>query len=262
MINRNRHIINKKLGQHFLIDLEIIDKIVNVVNPKNNDFMVEIGPGLGALTYPICKILNELVVIEYDKTLGTELLNNLKNVKVFIQNVLNFNFFNLVNDINQSIRIIGNLPYNISIPILTHLFKFSNSIIDMHFMFQKEVANRLLAQPDTKNYGRLSIITQYFYKVIFLFDVRPKSFFPVPKVTSAFVRLIPKKINKLYLKNIDKLSYVTTLAFCQRRKTIKNSLSSLFSVNTLKKLGISPYFRAENLSVQQYCLLSNYISEI
>ncbi|XBC39858.1 MAG: 16S rRNA (adenine(1518)-N(6)/adenine(1519)-N(6))-dimethyltransferase RsmA [Buchnera aphidicola (Chaetogeoica yunlongensis)] len=250
---------NSKLGQNFLIDSKIIDKIISSICPKKYDFMVEIGPGLGALTYPICNILKQLVVIEYDKKLGSKLFNNLDNVKVFINDALKFDFFNLTRYSDKKIRMIGNLPYNISVSLLIYLFQFSDKIIDIHFMFQKEVADRLLAIPGTKSYGCLSIITQYYFTVQWLFNISPDSFYPKPNVFSTLVRLIPCRIKKFYVKDINILSYITKLAFSQRRKKIKNSLSSLFDIDALQKFSINPNLRAEDLSLEQYCLLSNII---
>ncbi|AAO26865.1 dimethyladenosine transferase [Buchnera aphidicola str. Bp (Baizongia pistaciae)] len=259
MVKKNTFFANKNLGQNFLVDSEVINRIINVINPKSHDFMIEIGPGLGALTYPICKILHKLFVIEHDNNLGTRLLKDISNIEVFVEDVLKFNFLNLINNSFKSVRIIGNLPYNISIPILFYLFKFHNNIIDMNFMFQKEVASKLLAIPGTKSYSRLSIIAQYYCDIDFLFDVVAQSFYPIPKVTSSFVRLVPRKVFNLYVRDINQLSNVTALAFQQRRKIVKNSLSSLFNDDALRKLGIDPLLRAENLSVKQYCLLSNHV---
>jgi len=250
----------KKLGQHFLIDFEIINKIVDAVSLSSGDVMIEIGPGLGALTYPISKILNKLVVIEYDGKLGIKLSKNIDNIQVFITNVLEFDFQKLINHVGKSIRVIGNLPYNISVPLLFYLFKFNNFIVDMNFMFQKEVANRLLAQPGTKNYSRLSVIAQYYCDISLHFDVPPESFFPIPKIISTFIQLKPHNFNNIFATNVNKLSSVTALAFCQRRKMIKNSLSSLFNSNIFKQLNIDPCSRAQDLSIQEYCLLSNYIN--
>ncbi|XBC38842.1 MAG: 16S rRNA (adenine(1518)-N(6)/adenine(1519)-N(6))-dimethyltransferase RsmA [Buchnera aphidicola (Melaphis rhois)] len=258
----NQHIINKNLGQNFLIDSDVIRNIINSINPKKTDIMIEIGSGLGALTTHIHKFLNKLFIIEYDKHLASRLFlsfGNVNSIKIFVQDVLKFNFSCIEKKNYDSIRIFGNLPYNISVILLLYLFKYDN-IFDMHFMFQREVANRLVALPGTKSYGRLSIISQYHCKIMRLFDVYPKSFRPIPKVSSTFLRLVPYKDQEHYVKNIHNLEKVTALAFNKRRKMIKHSLSELFSENILIKLKVDPRLRAENLSITQYCILSNYIS--
>ncbi|ANF16940.1 16S rRNA methyltransferase [Buchnera aphidicola (Schlechtendalia chinensis)] len=259
----NHHIVKKKFGQNFLIDNDIINSIVYSINPKNTETMIEIGPGLGALTKHMYKYLNKLFLVEYDIDLVNRLLNyfsDVKNLKIFFKNALKFDFSHIDNKYYNSVRVFGNLPYNISVLLLLHLFKYKN-IYDMHFMFQKEVANRLLAFPNTKHYGRLSIISQYFCNITHLFDVFPESFRPIPKVSSTFLRLSPYQKKKYYLKNLKSLIKVTSLAFGNRRKIIKNSLFELFSENELINLQIDPTLRAENISIEQYCRLSNCISE-
>ncbi|XBC43438.1 MAG: 16S rRNA (adenine(1518)-N(6)/adenine(1519)-N(6))-dimethyltransferase RsmA [Buchnera aphidicola (Meitanaphis flavogallis)] len=258
----NKHIVKKQLGQNFLIDTHIINNIINSISPKKTDIMIEIGPGLGALTLGFSNLLHKLFVIERDKDLVTRLhvsLCGIKNLKIFSKDVLTFDFSCIENNFYNSIRIFGNLPYNISVTLLFYLFRYDN-IFDMHFMFQKEVANRLLALPGTKDYGKLSIISQYFCKITRLFDVSPRSFRPVPKVCSTFLKLVPYKKKRYYIKNMTNFKKVITLAFSKRRKVIRNSLSELFSEDILKNLSIDPMLRAENISIMQYCVLSNYIS--
>ncbi|XBC44493.1 MAG: 16S rRNA (adenine(1518)-N(6)/adenine(1519)-N(6))-dimethyltransferase RsmA [Buchnera aphidicola (Schlechtendalia peitan)] len=260
----NKHCVKKRLGQNFLINNDVINNIISSISPKSTDVMVEIGPGLGALTDHIYNIVHKLFVIEYDNDLVTKLLiaySNIKNLEIFFKNVLEFDFFRIGNNYYNSIRVFGNLPYNISVSILLHLFKYNN-IVDIHCMFQKEVADRLLACPGTKNYGRLSIISQYYCNITRLFDVYPQSFRPIPKINSTFLRLSPHKKYSCSMKNIKHLIKIVTLAFRNRRKILKNSLSELFNENTLINLKINPMLRAENLSVKQYCYLSNYISSL
>ncbi|CAL4319672.1 Ribosomal RNA small subunit methyltransferase A [Buchnera aphidicola (Eriosoma grossulariae)] len=254
------HFPSKFLGQNFLINQIIIDQIVHSINPKLKDILVEIGPGLGALTKKISGFVDELIVIEVDPNLINKLKKYKfsKKLKIFLSNVLYFNFLNLFNK-KKNIRIFGNLPYNISTEIIIYLTQFSNIIDDMNFMLQKEVANRLLAKPNTKSYGRLSVIVQYFFNVNFLFNIHSESFFPIPKVQSSFLKFIPHIDCPYFLKNIDTLSFVTKIAFNQRRKIILNSLRGFFNSCILNKLGISPFLRAENISVEQYCVLANYI---
>lgn len=254
-----KFVSNKSLGQNFLIDLNVINNIIKFINPSRHDLMIEIGPGLGALTDPMCRILDQLIAIEYDRTLADK-LNYLNNLKIYVQDVLKFDFFDFFNKSNHFVRIFGNLPYNISVKLLFYLFPFNKHIVDMHFMFQKEVADRLLAIPGTKHYGRLSIIVQYYYDINFLFNVSSKSFFPIPKVNSIFLKLKPHKKLIYYVKNMNQLYLITKIAFSQRRKMIKNSLSLLFNERVLELLSIDSTMRAENLSIEQYCKLSNYIS--
>ncbi|XBC41379.1 MAG: 16S rRNA (adenine(1518)-N(6)/adenine(1519)-N(6))-dimethyltransferase RsmA [Buchnera aphidicola (Nurudea yanoniella)] len=259
----DKYFLKKHLGQHFLIDQCVVNKIISSMNPKKRDIMIEIGPGLGALTYDTSKFPCKLFLIEYDKHLAHKLFllyKNVSNIQVFSKNALKFNFSCINRKRYESIRIFGNLPYNISIELLLYFFKYNNIICDMYFMLQKEVANRLLAVPGTKDYGKLSIISQYFCKIIRLFDIFPESFKPIPKVNSTFLKFVPCKNNKDIVTNVKNLQKITTLAFSQRRKIIKNSLSSLFNEDILISLHIDPKLRAEDLSVEQYFMLSNYIS--
>ncbi|XRX42510.1 MAG: 16S rRNA (adenine(1518)-N(6)/adenine(1519)-N(6))-dimethyltransferase RsmA [Buchnera aphidicola (Eriosoma harunire)] len=254
------HFPSKKLGQHFLIDQSVINKIINVINPKNIELLIEIGPGLGSLTRSMLLLIDDLYVIEIDKQLVNKLKNFTNSYKliIFCQDVLSFDFFSFLN-IKKNVRVFGNLPYNISTAVLLHLIKYVSVFYDMNFMLQKEVADRILAQPDSKNYGRLSIIIQYFFDVKFLFEVSSKSFFPEPKVTSVFLKFKPYITYQYTLRDVSYLSLITKLAFGQRRKMIKNSLSNLFNEHNLIKLGISPLLRAENLSIIEYCCLANYL---
>jgi len=252
-------IAKKRFGQNFLVDENIIQSIVRSLSAKPEDHFVEIGPGLAALTKPLLQQELKVDVIEIDRDLIgrlKKLSTQFPNFTIHQQDILEFNFSELVKD-NKKLRIIGNLPYNISSPILLHCFEYINSIQDMTFMLQKEVVDRLVAEPNSKNYGRLSIITQYFCKAEKLFEVSPESFDPPPKVTSAVFRLVPKSDRQ----NIDikKLELITQQAFGQRRKTLRNSLSKLFSAEQLLSFGIDPMRRAETLSLEEYCLLATHM---
>ncbi|XBC39355.1 MAG: 16S rRNA (adenine(1518)-N(6)/adenine(1519)-N(6))-dimethyltransferase RsmA [Buchnera aphidicola (Nurudea shiraii)] len=261
-LRNNIYKSKKFLGQNFLIDKCVIKHIISRINPQKKDVMIEIGPGLGALTYDISKFPCKLFLIEYDKDLAYKLFlfyRDMSNVKIFSENALKFDFLRVRKNF-ELIRIFGNLPYNVSVALLCYFFTYYNIIFDMHLMFQKEVADRLLAVPGTKNYGRLSVISQYFYNITNLLDVFPRSFRPIPKVNSNFLRFTIHKKNKNFVKNVSNLQKITTLAFSKRRKMIKNSLFELFSEDVLTSLDIDPKCRAENLSITQYCILSNYIS--
>ena len=180
---------------------------------------------------------------------------------IYQQDAMTFNFGELAEKMGQPLRVFGNLPYNISTPLMFHLFSYTDAIADMHFMLQKEVVNRLVAGPNSKAYGRLSVMAQYYCNVIPVLEVPPSAFTPPPKVDSAVVRLVPHATMPHPVKDVRVLSRITTEAFNQRRKTIRNSLGNLFSVEVLTGMGIDPSMRAENISVAQYCQMANYLAE-
>ncbi|OCG14955.1 16S rRNA (adenine(1518)-N(6)/adenine(1519)-N(6))-dimethyltransferase [Gilliamella sp. App6-5] len=254
------HFARKRFGQNFLHDNDIIESIVAAIQPKADQALVEIGPGLAALTVPVSKHVDHLTVIEIDRDLASRLIENpFLNDKITVieQDALTFDFNLLADQFGKPLRVFGNLPYNISTPLMFHLFQYANIIADMHFMLQKEVVTRLVAAPNSKDYGRLSVMAQYYCQIIPVLEVPPTSFKPAPKVDSAVVSLIPYKEKPYFVNDIKILSRVTTEAFNQRRKTIRNSLSNMFTVEQLTKLNIDPSLRAENLTVQQYCQLAN-----
>lgn len=254
------HFARKRFGQNFLHDNYIIESIVAAIQPKKEEALVEIGPGLAALTVPVSKLVDHLTVIEIDRDLASRLVENpfLQNkISVIEQDALNFDFNKLSDTLGQPLRVFGNLPYNISTPLMFHLFEYAPIITDMHFMLQKEVVTRLVAAPNSKSYGRLSVMAQYYCQIIPVLEVPPTAFKPAPKVDSAVVKLIPYKEKPYLVNDIKVLSRITTEAFNQRRKTIRNSLSNLFNSEQIAELGIDPNLRAENLTVEQYCLLAN-----
>ena len=259
------HFARKRFGQNFLNDENVIENIVAAIQPKKDQALVEIGPGLAALTLPVSQYVDHLTVIEIDRDLATRLLENpfLKDkINVIQQDAMTVDFTALANQMNQPLRVFGNLPYNISTPLMFHLFQFTHAISDMHFMLQKEVVNRLVAAPNSKAYGRLSVMAQYYCQIIPVLEVPPYAFKPAPKVDSAVVKLIPHKSLPHPVNDVRALSRITTEAFNQRRKTIRNSLSNIFSAESLTNLGIDLDARAENLSVQQYCQLANAYSKM
>lgn len=258
------HLARKRFGQNFLNDQFVIDSIVSAINPQKNQAMVEIGPGLGALTEPVGERLDKLTVIELDRDLAARLQTHpflAPKLTIFQQDAMTMDFGKLSEEMGQPLRVFGNLPYNISTPLMFHLFSFSNAIADMHFMLQKEVVNRLVAGPDSKAYGRLTVMAQYYCQVIPVLEVPPTAFTPAPKVDSAVVRLVPHATLPHPVKDIRVLSRLTTEAFNQRRKTIRNSLGNVFTAEVLNELGIDPAKRAENVSVAQYCQLANYLTD-
>ncbi|CAL4326204.1 16S rRNA (adenine(1518)-N(6)/adenine(1519)-N(6))-dimethyltransferase RsmA [Buchnera aphidicola] len=251
----------KRYGQNFLINNSIINNIIEKINPNIEQTLVEIGPGLAALTKPMCQILEELIVIEIDSNLLFLLKQELFYSKliVFFQDALTFDYTKLFYKKNQLIRIFGNLPYNISTSLILFLFKHIAVIKDMNFMLQKEVAERLTASPGSKSYGRLSIIAQYYCSIKILLNVTPENFWPVPKVHSMFVNLTPHHHYPYFVYDVNFLSLVTNKAFQNRRKILRHSLKDLFSEIILIKLDINPRLRAENISIFQYCQLANYL---
>lgn len=254
------HFARKRFGQNFLHDDYIIESIVAAIQPKPDQALVEIGPGLAALTIPVSKHVDHLTVVEIDRDLASRLIENpfLKDkVTVIEQDALTFDFNQLSEQLGKPLRVFGNLPYNISTPLMFHLFEFANTITDMHFMLQKEVVTRLVAAPNSKDYGRLSVMAQYYCQIIPVLEVPPTSFKPAPKVDSAVVKLIPYQQKPHPVNDVKILSRVTTEAFNQRRKTIRNSLSNMFTAEQLVQLNIDPNLRAENLTVEQYCQLAN-----
>lgn len=254
------HFARKRFGQNFLHDDYIIESIVAAIQPKADQALVEIGPGLAALTVPVSKYVDHLTVVEIDRDLASRLIDNpllSDKLTVIEQDALTFDFNELKQQLGKPLRVFGNLPYNISTPLMFHLFEYANIITDMHFMLQKEVVTRLVAAPNSKDYGRLSVMAQYFCQIIPVLEVPPTSFKPAPKVDSAVVKLIPYKEKPYQVNDVKILSRVTTEAFNQRRKTIRNSLGNMFTAEQLVELNIDPNLRAENLTVQQYCQLAN-----
>lgn len=259
---KNKHVAKKRFGQNFLVDENYISKIVNAINIKNDDNILEIGPGLGALTkhlLPKCKFLN---LVEIDKDV-IEHLNSLfessNNINIYREDFLKFDL-NKIFESGFKNRVIGNLPYNISTPIIFKLIDNISNIQDMHFMLQKEVADRLKAMPGSKIYGRLSVMVQYFCDVKSLITVPAGAFSPKPKVTSAFIRISPRSSITVVAKSIKSLQLVTTTAFSKRRKTIANSLKGLIAADLLQEINIDPSKRPEQLSVNEFVLISNQIN--
>ncbi|WGL98781.1 16S rRNA (adenine(1518)-N(6)/adenine(1519)-N(6))-dimethyltransferase RsmA [Arsenophonus sp. aPb] len=253
------HFARKRFGQNFLTDPFIIDNMVTAFNPKPDQAIVEIGPGLGALTLPVSEHIENMTVVELDRDLAARLAAHpalSAKLTIIQDDAMTIDFGAIAKEKGQPLRVFGNLPYNISTPLMFHLFTYTNAIADMNFMLQKEVVNRLVAGPNTKTYGRLSVMAQYYCQIIPILAVPPSAFTPAPKVDSAVVRLIPHQRNPYPICDVKLLSRITTQAFNQRRKTIRNSLSDLFSVQDFEQLGIDPNCRAENISVENYCNLA------
>jgi len=258
-----KHVAKKRFGQNFLTDQAIISSLIEAINPLQNQTIVEIGPGLGALTKPLLKKINHLHVVEIDRDIVSWMQNEYAKTAVTIHNVdaLKFEFAQLVNNIpDENLRVVGNLPYNISTPILFHLLDNVAHVTDMHFMLQKEVVERMVAQPSTPAYGRLSVMLQYHLAMEYLITVPPEAFEPAPKVESAFVRCIPHAIKPEIANDFNLFAKVVLAAFGQRRKTIRNTLKDFLNDSDFAHLKINSQLRAENLSVKDYVLIANYIN--
>ncbi|MDR2219592.1 MAG: 16S rRNA (adenine(1518)-N(6)/adenine(1519)-N(6))-dimethyltransferase RsmA [Methylobacillus sp.] len=253
-----KHVPKKRFGQNFLVDQTVIHALVDAIRPQPQDSMVEIGPGLGALTQPLLATLHHLHVVELDRDVVTWMQSHYPADKITIHNIdaLKFDFASLA----SRIRVVGNLPYNISTPILFHLLEHADRIIDMHFMLQKEVVERMVAAPSTPAYGRLSVMLQYRLHMEYLLTVPPDAFNPPPKVESAFVRAVPHSTLPCAAEDETLFAKVVTAAFGQRRKTLRNTLKGLLDDSGFAVLNIDPQLRAENLAVEQFVEIANYIA--
>lgn len=262
MSKKAGHQARKRFGQNFLHDPGVIERIVRSISPKANDSMVEIGPGLGALTEELLAVNPRLNVVELDRDLIPVLRTkffNYPEFRIHEADALRFDFSELAAD--GPLRIVGNLPYNISTPLIFHLLEQSGVVKDMHFMLQKEVVQRLAAGPGDNNYGRLGIMAQYFCRVQPLFEVGPGAFKPAPKVDSAIVRLIPHEVLPHPARDLGMLQQVVRTAFNARRKTLRKGLGSLISVEELQTLGINDGLRPENLALPDYVSIADYLTE-
>lgn len=257
------HKAKKKFGQNFLVDENIIADIIGVIRPEPDDNLVEIGPGLGAMTRPLLKKLKHLHVVEIDRDIIARLESDYPqdrpDPKLIIHagDALKFDLATLA----APLRIVGNLPYNISSPLLFHFAASASRITDMHFMLQNEVVERMVADHSTPAYGRLSVMLQYRFFMEKLLDVPPESFRPAPKVDSAIVRMIPLPVSEIQVKNEVLFAQIVSAAFGQRRKTLRNTLRSFLNEAEFEQLGINPQLRAENLSVAEFARIAAYVDK-
>jgi 16S rRNA (adenine1518-N6/adenine1519-N6)-dimethyltransferase len=257
------HIARKRFGQNFLHDHSVIANILNSLQTIPGQHWVEIGPGQGALTAPLLEKSITLDVVELDRDLVSLLKVKFKNcpqLNIHSADALKFDFTKLAKP-GEKLHIIGNLPYNISTPLLFHLLDNASYIADMHFMLQKEVVDRICAAPGSKKYGRLSVMMQYHCTAECLFDVYPESFDPQPQVTSAIIKLIPHTTPPVVVRDKTLFNKVVTQAFSQRRKTLRNSLKKLVNEDSLQSLGIDPSARAETISLLDFANLSNQLAD-
>ncbi|OIO76782.1 MAG: 16S rRNA (adenine(1518)-N(6)/adenine(1519)-N(6))-dimethyltransferase [Gallionellaceae bacterium CG1_02_56_997] len=253
------HKAKKKFGQNFLVDQAIIAEIISVIGPAEDDNLVEIGPGLGALTRPLLKRLKQLHVVEIDRDIIARLESDYPQphprLVIHAGDALQFDFATL----GAPLRIVGNLPYNISSPLLFHFAGYAERIKDMHFMLQNEVVERMVAEPSSAAYGRLSVMLQCRFYMEKLLDVPPESFRPAPKVDSAIVRMIPLPADQLIVRNEKRFAAIVRTAFGQRRKTLRNTLRGYLDEAGFAQLGIDPQARAENLSVAEFARIAEYL---
>lgn len=253
------HIPRKRFGQNFLTDAGVLNDIMRAIHPAPNDSMVEIGPGLAAMTRLLLQQVAHLHVVELDRDLVARLKKEFDPAQLTVHSAdaLQFDFTQIPVATGQKLRIVGNLPYNISSPLLFHLAEIAPLVADQHFMLQKEVVERMVAEPGSKAFGRLSVMLQWRYHMDLLFVVPPSAFHPPPKVDSAIVRMIPKAAPLAC--DAQHLQATVNKAFSQRRKVIRNCLAGMFSEAHLIQVGIDPQLRPEAIALEQYVALANLL---
>ncbi|WP_415902836.1 16S rRNA (adenine(1518)-N(6)/adenine(1519)-N(6))-dimethyltransferase RsmA [Neptuniibacter sp. QD29_5] len=258
------HKARKRFGQNFLHDHGVIRRIIRSIAPHESDQLVEIGPGLGALTEELLSEAGELDAIELDRDLPpilrTKFFNYGDKFRIHEADAMKFDFSQLQKG-EKRLRIVGNLPYNISTQLIFHLLSHAEQVEDMHFMLQKEVVDRMSAGPGENNYGRLGIMAQYYCKVESLFVVPPGAFNPAPKVDSAIIRLTPYRELPHVAKDVSQFETVVRTAFNMRRKTLRNNLKPLLSADALEEIGIDPGLRPEKLPISDFVRISNYLTD-
>jgi 16S rRNA (adenine1518-N6/adenine1519-N6)-dimethyltransferase len=257
----DKHRARKRFGQNFLQDEVVIHQIVRAINPQAQQSLVEIGPGKGALTRGLLDSGCQLDLVELDRDLVPLLqgmFDGAQRLQIHSADALRFDYSSLRRG-EERLRVVGNLPYNISTPLIFHLLEQAEHIHDMHFMLQLEVVNRLAASPGSKAWGKLSVMTQYHCQVDALFEVPPTAFSPVPKVQSAIVRLAPRHTGHRSREQEQRLRRVVYAAFAQRRKTLRNTLRDVIDVQQLESLGIAQTARAETLDLQQFLAISELL---
>ncbi len=249
------HRPRKRFGQHFLHDPGVIARIITAIAPRPDDLVVEIGPGLGALTRPLLQHLAHLHVVELDRDLAWRLRawDEAARLTVHEADALTFDFGAL----GEGLRVVGNLPYNISTPLLFHLARYAGRIRDMHLMLQKEVVERMAATSGTTAYGRLSVMLQSRFRVQKLIRVPPEAFQPPPKVESAVARLTPLPPEAIPYRDAERFALIVARAFGQRRKTLRNTLKGLVAPEVFEQLGIDPGRRGEELSIREFAALAD-----
>jgi len=251
------HRPRKRFGQHFLIDDQVVERLVNAIGVRSGERVLEIGPGEGVLTRPLLAKGAQVTAIELDRDLAGSLCDRLvqpRGLEVIQRDILTTDLAGL--SLGEPIRVVGNLPYNISTPILFRLFGERALVSDMHFMLQKEVVDRLVAEPGSRDYGRLSVMAGFFCNMEWLFDVPAEAFRPPPRVVSAIVRLTPKDLEEAALSLLPALDMLVRQAFGQRRKTLRNSLKTSLTEDAIEAAGVDPGLRPERLSLQDFLRLA------
>ena len=252
-----KHIPRKRFGQNFLTDQGVLYDIIRAIDPQPEDAMVEIGPGLAAMTRLLLESLQQLHVVELDRDLIERLKKQFDPARLIVHagDALQFDFTSIPVPPGRKLRVVGNLPYNISSPLLFHLAQIAPQVQDQHFMLQKEVVERMVAEPGSKTYGRLSVMLQWRYHMELLFVVQPQAFDPPPQVDSAIVRMVP--LPQPLTCDVSRLEEVVTKAFSQRRKVIRNCVAGMFTENDLVDAGIDPQARPEAVPMEQFVALAN-----
>lgn len=252
------HTPRKRFGQNFLEDATVVEHILAAIRPQAGERFVEIGPGRGALTWPLLQRLGHIVAIEIDRDIVADLRarHGADRLTVHEGDALEFDFVATGRDL----RVVGNLPYNISTPLLFHLTGQAGVVRDAHFMLQREVVERMSAQPGTPEYGRLSVMLQYRWDIESLFDVAPSAFRPAPKVWSSIVRMIPHRVLPHAANDENLFAELVKRAFGQRRKTLRNTLREMLGSSDLEQLGVDPMARGETLGVADYVRIANFMS--
>ncbi len=254
----DRHVARRRFGQNFLVDAHYIDRIVDAVDPQPGDNLVEIGPGLAALTGRLVARAGSIAAVEIDRELAARLRADFtpEKLRLVEADALEFDFSSL----GERLRVVGNLPYNISSPLLFHLAAFETRLVDLHLMLQREVVARMAAAPVTPDYGRLSVMLQAGFAVTRLFIVPPGAFRPAPKIDSAVARLVPLGAAKPSITDKALFARVVAAAFAQRRKTLRNALSAVSGIDAMEKAGIDPRARGETLAVTDFVRLANILA--
>lgn len=258
------HKHKKQFGQNFLNNPQIIRQIVASIRPQADDHLVEIGPGEAALTAPLLEVVGKMDIIEIDNDLIAPLTKKFGSNPAFHlhhTDALSFDYATLLGENEETVRVVGNLPYNISSPLLFHLLEYAAHIKDMHFMLQKEVVDRICAAPGSKTFGRLSVMMQYACETEYLFTVGPENFTPPPKVDSAIVRLLPYRQKPFVAVSENDFAELVKQAFSQKRKTLRNTLKGWLDAEAIESLGIDPGDRAESLGVAQFVALANLYTQ-
>jgi 16S rRNA (adenine1518-N6/adenine1519-N6)-dimethyltransferase len=252
-----KHVARKRFGQNFLTDNQVLHDIIEAIAPRRGQALVEIGPGLAAMTALLLKEIDHMHVVELDRDLVARLEKAYppERLAVHSADALKFDFASIAVPEGQKLRVVGNLPYNISSPLLFHLAKYAHLVEDQHFMLQKEVVERMVAEPGSKTYGRLSVMLQWRYEMALLFVVPPTAFDPPPRVDSAIVRMVPTR--RQLACDGARLEAVVQKAFSQRRKVIRNCVAGMFTEQQLVDAGIDPGVRPEAVSLEQYVALAN-----